>query len=597
MDQGLQRAFATGFERLAAWSDLLDKINVYPVADADTGRNLVISLAPLHRINANTEAIVRQLLVSATGNSGNIAAGFFAGFAGNDLRTDMHQAVAAGRERAWRAIADPKPGTMLTVFDELLQYLEKSCYRPSAADFPGLIEHLAAAVHSTAEMLPALKEAGVVDSGALGMFLFLEGFLSRFANLPHMFRPVTEIFGGKLQLPPDFAVGDAPRGYCVDAVIRLDRSGGSPLGKLPELGASLVIQQDKERVKIHIHTEQREAVRQQVEQAGKVERWSEDNLKGPLLTGSAASPKQAIHIVTDAAGSIAREDAAVLGITLLASYIIVGDQSLPETMFPPDELYALMRRGVRVTTAQASVFERHQCCQSIISRHGHALYLCVGSIYTGNYSVVTSWKETYDPENRLKVIDTGSASGRLGIAVRATARFAQQTDTAEQVVQFAEVAVRASEEYIFLDRLQYLAAGGRLSKTKGFLGDMFQMKPVITPAPEGALRVGTLRSKSEQVEFALRKLEQNLGQPAGALIMLEYSDNREWVEEAVLSPIRNRYASAEITLCPLSLTSGVHMGPGTWAVAFLPACVDPPRNIHTGPGRDSRGGNPWPTQS
>jgi dihydroxyacetone kinase-like predicted kinase len=88
MDPLLQDAFATGYERLAAWADLLDEINVYPVADADTGRNLTISLAPLHRMDVSVETTVRKLLVSATGNSGNIAAGFFAGArrskAGND---------------------------------------------------------------------------------------------------------------------------------------------------------------------------------------------------------------------------------------------------------------------------------------------------------------------------------------------------------------------------------------------------------------------------------------------------------------------------------------------------------------------------------
>jgi hypothetical protein len=472
---------------------------------------------------------------------------------------------------------------MLTVFDELLRHMDGSSIRLSAATYPELIEHLAGAVRSTAETLPVLKAAGVIDSGALGIFLFMEGFFSRLADHPQVFRPVTEIFRGKLHLSPDFAAGDTPRGYCVDTVVRLGRNDHAALKKLPELGDSLVVQQENERVKIHIHTEQREAVRQRLEQAGEVERWAEDRLQHTVRAGAGVSPKQAIHIVTDAAGSIAREDAAALEITLLASYIIVGDQSMPETMFPPDELYALMRRGVRVTTAQASVFERHQCCQSIISRHGHALYLCVGSVYTGNYSVVMSWKESHDPDNRLRVIDTGAASGRLGIAARATARFSQRADAAEQVVQFAETAVRASEEYIFLDRLQYLAAGGRLSKTKGFLGDMLHMKPVITPAPEGALKVATLRSKSEQMEFALKKLEQNLGPAAGALIMLEYSDNREWVEEVALASIRKRYASAEVTLCPLSLTSGVHMGPGTWAVAFLPPCSDPRRNHHTGP--------------
>ena len=586
MDQSLQRAFATGFERLAAWSDLLDAINIYPVADGDTGRNLVISLSPLHRIRTRAETIIQQLLVSATGNSGNIAVGFFAGFVANYPSGGIRQAVDAGRQKAWGAIADPQPGTMLTVFDELSQCVERFSGIPSGVFFPGLIEQLEAAVYSTAETLPALKTAGVIDSGALGMFLFMEGFFSRLDELPYEFRPVTEIFGSKLHLPHNFSGDDSPRGFCVDTVIRMNPDTYRPIGNLPELGDSLVVHQENERVKIHIHTEQREAVRQQVEQVGEVERWSEEALKSTLRPGSSASQRQAIHIVTDAAGSISREDVAELGITVLASYIIVGDQSLPETMFPPDELYALMRRGVRVTTAQASVFERHQCCQSILGRHSHSLYLCVGSAYTGNYAVVAAWKKGHDPEDRLRVIDTGSASGRLGIAARASARFAQQAATAEHVFRFAEAAVRMSEEYIFLERLQYLAAGGRLSKTKGFLGDLLHMRPVITPAPEGALKVATLRSKSEQVEFALSKLEQNLGPADGALIMLEYSDNREWVEKTVLAPVRNRYASAEIILCPLSLTSAVHMGPGTWAVAFLPAGGNTPWKTRTG--ADSR---------
>lgn len=594
MDQRLQRAFATGYERLVGWADLLDQINVYPVADADTGRNLVISLAPLHRIDSSAETTIRQLLVSATGNSGNIASGFFTGFIGQDPSTDMRQAIKAGRDRAWRAIADPMPGTMLTVFDELLQHAEGLSASPSAATFPDLIERLQEAVRSTAETLPALKAAGVVDSGALGMFLFMEGFFSRLADHAHVFRPVTEIFGNKLQLPRDFIAGDTPRGFCVDTVIRVDRSCESPLEKLPGLGDSLVVQQENERIKIHIHTERREAVRQQLDHAGEVERWSEEELSRPIRTGSVFFPKPAIHIVTDAAGSITREDAAALGITLLASYIIVGDQSRPETLFPAEELYALMRRGVKVTTAQASVFERHQSCQSIISRHGHALYLCVGSVYTGNYSVVAAWKASHDPENRLKLIDSGSASGRLGIAARATAQFGQRTDDAEKVIQFAEAAVRNSQEYIFLDRLQYLVAGGRLSKTKGFLGDMLNLKPVITPAAGGALKVGTARDPSEQVEFALRKLEQGLGQKAGALIMIEYSDNREWVEQAVRAPIQQRFPSAEVILCPLSLTSGAHMGPGTWAVAFLPPCIDP--SLARSPNLDGKERNHCPTQ-
>ncbi len=104
-----------------------------------------------------------------------------------------------------------------------------------------------------------------------------------------------------------------------------------------------------------------------------------------------------------------------------------------------------------------------------------------------------------------------------------------------------------------------------------FLGDLFHMKPVISPTAEGAVKAGTVRDKDEQLKFALEKLEKGLGQNTRPLIMLEYSDNRQWVENNVLGEIKSRYASAEIILQPLSLTSGAHMGPGTWAVAFLPA--------------------------
>jgi hypothetical protein len=222
-----------------------------------------------------------------------------------------------------------------------------------------------------------------------------------------------------------------------------------------------------------------------------------------------------------------------------------------------------------VTTAQASVFERHQRFQSIISRYGTALYLCVGSVYTGNYREAAAWKENDDPDNRLTVIDTGLASGRLGIVALATARYAGQADRAEEVVRFAAAAVRRSAEYVFLDRLQYLVASGRLSKTKGYFGDLFHLKPVISPAADGAIKAGTVRNPDEQLEFALEKLSKGLTPDATALILLEYSDNRRWVEDTVLREVENRCPSAEIILQPLSLTSGVHMGPGTWGVAFL----------------------------
>ena len=78
--QPFTRALVAGCERVAAWADLLDEINVFPVADGDTGRNLKISLGPLGRANGVPSVLSHALIRSATGNSGNIAAAFFSRF-------------------------------------------------------------------------------------------------------------------------------------------------------------------------------------------------------------------------------------------------------------------------------------------------------------------------------------------------------------------------------------------------------------------------------------------------------------------------------------------------------------------------------------
>jgi hypothetical protein len=225
---------------------------------------------------------------------------------------------------------------------------------------------------------------------------------------------------------------------------------------------------------------------------------------------------------------------------------------------------------VKVSTSQASVYERHQFYESVLERFEKVLYLCVGSVYTGNYDGALQWKKEHDPQDRLLVIDTGAASGRLGTIALATARFMAETNDIKNIFAFARKAVRTCEEYVFLDKLQYLAAGGRLSKTSAFFGDMLNMKPVISPQSEGAKKVGVVRNQEDQVKMTLAKLAASLANDSDAMIMLEYSDNKNWVNGTVKKMLAERYPNAEFVLQPLSLTSGAHMGPGTWGIAFLP---------------------------
>ena len=113
----MRSAFASGYENLSAWADLLDRINVFPVADGDTGANLRISLAPLRDNKGDTTQTLNLLARCATGNSGNIAAAFFQEFCQAESFAELAEKAALGRAKAWQSLAKPQVGTMLNVFD------------------------------------------------------------------------------------------------------------------------------------------------------------------------------------------------------------------------------------------------------------------------------------------------------------------------------------------------------------------------------------------------------------------------------------------------------------------------------------------------
>ncbi len=568
MNPDCSSALIQGYERMAAWSDLLDQINVFPVADADTGRNLKISLAPLRQLEARSRCVPEQLVRAAAGNSGNIATAFFHELLDVEHACSLPGAVHKGSRKARKAVATPQPGTMLTVFDSLAEAMPVHDLAPGEWDYATIIDGLQKTVADSSDALPALKRAGVVDAGALGMFLFLEAFLGRITGRDNHQRPVTEVFSGKLTISPGWKPDGADDGYCVSATLRPKGDETMIRQRLAAAAESVVVTADAKNLKVHLHTDDHVDLRNRLAHLGNVVGWSEERIVSKVHHTPKAGP--GVHIMSDAAGSITLSDARRLGVTLLNSYVVVGEQAMPETLLAPERLYSAMTEGIKVSTAQASLFERHHSYLSAISRFKKVLYLCVGSVYTGNFESAIGWKADNDHKDRLAVIDTGAASGRLGIVVEATARFSKGVDDVEATMHFARSAMAQSQELVFLDQLKYLAAGGRISKTKGFFGDLLRKKPIISPTAHGAARVGIVHSRDEQLAFGLARLNEHFSRNDAPGILLQYSDNQYWVREEAVDRIQALLPSAEITIRPLSLTSGAHMGPGTWAMAYLP---------------------------
>jgi fatty acid-binding protein DegV len=175
---------------------------------------------------------------------------------------------------------------------------------------------------------------------------------------------------------------------------------------------------------------------------------------------------------------------------------------------------------------------------------------------------------------RLTVLDSGAASGRLAVVVRATALAARTGMALGPLAAFASAAIQRAEEYIFPERLAYLARGGRLSKTSAWFGDALHLAPVVSPFPDGARQVAMLRKPEDRVDFACDKAARAFAADSRhGYLLAEYTDNRPWVEATLLPRLRQAAPEADIAVGPLSLTTGAHTGPGTWAIALLP---DPP---------------------
>jgi hypothetical protein len=400
------------------------------------------------------------------------------------------------------------------------------------------------------------------------MYVFFDAFFRQVTNQEDEPSSILDLFAGKLVINSSFRplISDS---HCVDAVIQMTDKHAAVEGYIAAMGESVVVVKDETMLKVHLHTSDLDQLRGGLGSFGDIVHWSAEEIdQGAADQYSKPVERSALHIVTDAAGSITREMARHLGITLLDSYIIAGDSSRPESLYRPEQIYPLMRNGVKITTAQASTYERHQHYQSIGQQFGRSLYLCVGSAFTGNYDTAAAWKKENDSDNRLTVIDTGAASGKLALISLLTARQAKCVDSPDEVIDFARKIIADCEEFVFIDELKYLVAGGRVSRASGFFGDLLSMKPVISPTSDGVRKVAVVHSRKGQLDFAIKRLGKRFKRSDAPVILLQYTDNEQWVGGTVRLQIVALLPEAEILLVPLSLTSGVHMGPGTWSIAF-----------------------------
>lgn len=351
-----------GANHLSNQSQMIDSLNVFPVPDGDTGTNMNLTMtsgaSEVEKVTNNhigqvANALAKGLLMGARGNSGVILSQLFRGFSKsvkeNETITtnDLAEALQAGVETAYKAVMKPVEGTVLTVAkDAANKAVEVADSTEDLVEFfEQVLEESKASLERTPDLLPVLKEVGVVDSGGQGLVTVYEGFL---ASLKGEEVPETSsapsldelVSAEHHKMHQDFMqTEDIEFGYCTEFMVKFeeDKLKDNPFDEegyreeLSHHGDSLLVVADDEVVKVHIHAEYPGEAMTLGQKYGsliniKIENMREQHtsIVGEQSKEEAPAKRQPLAVVTVGMGDGIKEMFESLGATV----VIEGGQTM-----------------------------------------------------------------------------------------------------------------------------------------------------------------------------------------------------------------------------------------------------------------------------
>ncbi|KRL86814.1 dihydroxyacetone kinase(DAK2)-like enzyme [Lacticaseibacillus pantheris DSM 15945 = JCM 12539 = NBRC 106106] len=385
--QNMIRAAA---HRINKNAEFVNSLNVFPVPDGDTGTNMNLTFQSGAKavLESDDESVGdlaqhlgKGLLMGARGNSGVISSQLFRGFAKSVAgkrvlnAQDLADAFAGGVETAYNAVMKPVEGTILTVAREAAKAGLKAA--KSTTDtvevMTSVVDAAKAALKTTPDLLPVLKQVGVVDSGGQGLTFLYEGFQSGLSGeqIDENYVPddaeMTEMVNAvdaQTQLNPD----DIVYGYCTEMMVGLGNDGATNKfdydefrNYLADYGDSLLVIADDEVVKVHVHTEHPGAVFRYGKRFGSLDKIKIDNMRlqhesiieRDNAEAEAAKPLAEFGVVAIASGAGLSELFKSLGVT----YVLSGGQTMnPSTNDILDAIKQAHAKRVIVLPNNGNIF-------------------------------------------------------------------------------------------------------------------------------------------------------------------------------------------------------------------------------------------------
>ncbi|MBS3741280.1 MAG: DegV family EDD domain-containing protein [Candidatus Cloacimonetes bacterium] len=579
-------AFMAGAKAIIEQKDHLNKINVYPVADADTGTNLASTMRFImensklyNSLKDTMHSIADSALSGARGNSGIIFAQFIHGIreemANRDKISMKHfvETISKSVKYVYDSVLEPTEGTIITVIEDWSKANEE--HHHNVEDFTELMlksfSRAKQSLKDTPKKLKVLAQNNVVDAGAQGFVNFLEGIL-------------TQLKKGKLFLKPDkntfkipeekfdhsiTASGDIKYRYCTEAIISdAKREIQYFRTLLQKYGDSVIVAGSSRKTHLHLHTNSPGELFQQIKDVGTIEYTKVDDMKRQYQVSH--NRKYKIALVTDSASDLPREMIEKYQIQVIPFKIVFGkDVFIDKLTLQPLQFYKMLKNQKLIPkSSQPDVQSIKNFYDHLTTYYDKIIAIHISSKLTGVYDstqyVVADYKD-----KQIAVIDSKHLSASEGLITARIARAIDRGDEFASIVKKAREWVKKTEILTDIYTLEYLVKGGRISPLKGFMAKLMNLKPIVSVDEEGK---GIAFGKSFSRRGNMKKIIKSVTTAARKNKFWNYaivhSSNLSRAKKYAVK-LENELGFPPLYIVDISPVIGVHNGLGTVAVTYM----------------------------
>lgn len=526
-------AYKAGAVEVIRHRSQLNKINVFPVADGDTGSNLAsLMKGILHgstlgdTVDVTMSSIAEAALVGARGNSGIIFAQYLTGLSMSMTRgtasismNDFAIANTLAVKKAYEAVEEPVEGTMLTLIKVFSDGISRYFNHDEVAEIATLnnvIGEMGEALNKTTDQLEVLKKAEVVDAGAKGFYHFVAGFIS-FLLSPKEEMVETDVVEEVFFDEPILHDEHITYRYCTEALVRhCDMDIATLKKEILDFGDSVIVAGSELLFRLHIHTNEPTKVFSVLRQHGLITFQKVDDMKAQNIL--VKGPKYKIGLITDSVADIPMSMVDAYEIQVMPLDLLYKEEVFIDrlTITNSEVLHYDGLGKDRPTSSQPKLAKVQELYERMKKAYDHVLVLPVAKALSGTYNVFVQAREGIcDDGFTVEVIDTKQNSAAQGLLVATAAKLIDEGYAFKQLIKAIEEKVSKSKIYVAVKNLDAMIRSGRLSTKGGKIAKTINLKPIVTLDEQGDGGLGgiafSFKGSLKKISGKLEKIQKISG--------------------------------------------------------------------------------------